>query len=75
MAGGMNLTRKVSLGDATFIAMIKGLAAGATNLALALDSQYHDAEAFRDFDKLLAIAKRPNVAAKASALPCYTSDS
>ena len=42
---------------------------------LALDSQCRDAEAFRDFDKLLAIAKRPNVAAKASALPCYTSDS
>ena len=30
-----NLTRKVSLTDASFIAMIKGLAAGATNLALA----------------------------------------
>ena len=31
-----NLTRKVSLVDASFIAMIKGLAAGATNLVLAL---------------------------------------
>jgi drug/metabolite transporter (DMT)-like permease len=31
-----NLTRKVSLNDATYIAMVKGLAAGATNLALAL---------------------------------------
>ncbi len=31
-----NLTRKVSLADASFIAMVKGLAAGATNLALAL---------------------------------------
>lgn len=31
-----NLTRKVSLSDATFIAMVKGLAAGATNLALGL---------------------------------------
>jgi drug/metabolite transporter (DMT)-like permease len=31
-----NLTRKVSLADASWIAMIKGLAAGATNLALAL---------------------------------------
>lgn len=30
-----NLTRKVSLADATFIAMIKGLAAGVTNLAIA----------------------------------------
>ena len=31
-----NLTRKVSLNDASWIAMVKGLAAGATNLALAL---------------------------------------
>jgi drug/metabolite transporter (DMT)-like permease len=31
-----NLTRRVSLSDATFIAMTKGLAAGAVNLALAL---------------------------------------
>ena len=31
-----NLTRKVSLSDASWIAMVKGLVAGATNLALAL---------------------------------------
>jgi drug/metabolite transporter (DMT)-like permease len=31
-----NLTRKVSLTDASWIAMVKGLAAGSTNLALAL---------------------------------------
>lgn len=31
-----NLTRKVSLTDATFIAMLKGLVAGATNLVLSL---------------------------------------
>lgn len=31
-----NFTRKASLGDATFIAMVKGLAASATNLVLAL---------------------------------------
>ncbi len=31
-----NLTRKVALSDATWIAMVKGLAAGTTNLALAL---------------------------------------
>lgn len=30
-----NLTRKVSMSDATWIAMVKGLAAGTTNLALA----------------------------------------
>jgi hypothetical protein len=41
---------------------------------LALNSKLRDAEAFREFDKLLAIAKRPNVAAKASALPCYSTD-
>jgi drug/metabolite transporter (DMT)-like permease len=31
-----NLTRKIALADATWIAMVKGLAAGATNLVLAL---------------------------------------
>jgi drug/metabolite transporter (DMT)-like permease len=31
-----NLTRKVALADATWIAMVKGLSAGATNLVLAL---------------------------------------
>ncbi|QIL79396.1 DMT family transporter [Diaphorobacter sp. HDW4A] len=31
-----NLTRKVSIADASFIAMVKGLAAGVTNLLLAL---------------------------------------
>ncbi|MES1980529.1 MAG: EamA family transporter [Pseudomonadota bacterium] len=31
-----NLTRRVSLADASFIAMVKGLAAGATNLVLAM---------------------------------------
>ena len=33
-----------------------------------------DAHAFRDFGKLLAMARHPNVAAKASALPCYSTD-
>ena len=36
-----NLTRKVSLNDATFIAMAKGLIAGATNIALALAAGAH----------------------------------
>lgn len=40
----------------------------------ALDSSKRDAEAFRDFDKLLAIARHPNVAAKVSCLPGYTTD-
>lgn len=39
---------------------------------LALASGVKDEVAFRDLDKLIAIAKRPNVAVKASALPCYT---
>ncbi|MGZ8196994.1 MAG: amidohydrolase family protein, partial [Burkholderiales bacterium] len=34
-----------------------------------------DDEAFRDLDKLLALAKRPNIGVKVSALPCYTSES
>lgn len=42
---------------------------------LGLTSGKRDEEAFRDLDKLLAMAKRPNVAVKASALPAYTSDS
>ena len=33
-----NLTRKVSLADATFIAMLKGLVAGSTNVAIAFAS-------------------------------------
>ncbi|OGA50593.1 MAG: hypothetical protein A3F74_24855 [Betaproteobacteria bacterium RIFCSPLOWO2_12_FULL_62_58] len=33
-----------------------------------------DEEAFREFDKLLALARRPNIAVKASCLPHYTTD-
>lgn len=40
----------------------------------ALNSSLRDEEAFRDFDKLLAIARRPNVAAKVSCFPGYTTD-
>ena len=39
---------------------------------LSIPSGTKDADAFRDLDKLLAIAKRPNVAAKVSALPSYS---
>lgn len=38
---------------------------------MALTSGKPEEETFRDFDKLLPIARRPNVAVKASALPCY----
>src|SRR5207244_11588343 len=41
---------------------------------LALSSSKKDKGAFADFDKVLAIAKRPHVAAKASALPCYSTE-
>ncbi len=41
----------------------------------ALTGSARDAEAFREFDKLLVLAKRPNVAVKASALPYVSSDS
>jgi L-fuconolactonase len=41
---------------------------------LALHLGKKDGEAFADLDALLALAKRPNVAVKASALPAYTSD-
>ncbi|MGZ5084115.1 MAG: amidohydrolase family protein, partial [Usitatibacter sp.] len=33
-----------------------------------------DSHAFRGLDRLLALAARPNVAVKSSALPCYTED-
>jgi len=39
---------------------------------LSIPSGKKDAEAFQDLDLLLAIAKRPNVAAKVSALPSYS---
>ena len=39
---------------------------------MALASGVKDAAAFRDLDKLLVAARRPNIAVKVSALPCYT---
>jgi len=42
---------------------------------LSMISGTKDDGAFADLDKLLAIAKRANVAVKATALPCYTGDS
>lgn len=41
---------------------------------LGLTQRRYDDEAFRDIDRLLALARRPNVAVNASALPCYTRD-
>lgn len=42
---------------------------------LALTGDEYDDVAFRDLDKLLALARRPNVSVNASALPAYTRDS
>jgi predicted TIM-barrel fold metal-dependent hydrolase len=41
---------------------------------LALPYLKKDAEAFADFDRLLPLAKRPNIAVKASTLPSHTTD-
>jgi predicted TIM-barrel fold metal-dependent hydrolase len=41
---------------------------------LGLTQRQYDDEAFRDVDRLLALAKRPNIAVNASALPCYSKD-
>lgn len=41
---------------------------------LSVPSGLKDAAAFRDIDQVYAIAKRPNVAAKVSALPSYSTD-
>jgi predicted TIM-barrel fold metal-dependent hydrolase len=41
---------------------------------LAMPTEDKDEAAFRDFDNILPLAKRPNVMVKVSALPAYTSD-
>ncbi|MDB5866459.1 MAG: hypothetical protein JWO70_4265 [Betaproteobacteria bacterium] len=41
---------------------------------MGLTGHAKDTEAFADFDKLLPLARRPNIAVKASALPCFVSD-
>lgn len=41
---------------------------------LGLTQGKYDDAAFEGYDAILALAKRPNVAVKASALPCYTKD-
>lgn len=44
------------------------------HLGLTSTSGKKDDAGFEEFDEFLAIAKRPNVAAKVSALPCYSTD-
>jgi predicted TIM-barrel fold metal-dependent hydrolase len=63
----------------TLVPLVDGIAERYPQLKIVMDhcalpSGKKDQEAFRDFDKLLAIAKRPNVAVKVSALPCYSTD-
>ncbi|WP_167558704.1 amidohydrolase family protein [Bradyrhizobium canariense] len=42
---------------------------------MARRSDLRDAECFADLDDLLALARLPNIAVKATALPCYTNES
>ena len=61
------------------LAEIAALAARYPRLTLILDhlarrSDLRDAACFADLDELLALARYPNVALKASALPCYTDE-
>lgn len=57
---------------------IDGIAQRCPGLKLVIDhlglTKGKDEEAFRDLDKLLALARRPNVAVKVSCLPHYTND-
>jgi len=62
-----------------YLAHVDHLAARHPGLRIAIDhlglvSTERDAHAFRNLDRLLALAARANVAVKASALPCYTQD-
>jgi predicted TIM-barrel fold metal-dependent hydrolase len=62
-----------------YMPMIDAIAAKYPALKLVIDHMglvngEKDAHAFRDLDKLLALAKCPNVAVKSSALPCYTDE-
>lgn len=58
--------------------LIDGIAERHPRLRLVIDHlalrRTKDADAFADLPELLALAKRPNVAAKASALPCFSSE-
>lgn len=58
--------------------LVDAVAARHPGLRLVMDhcglTEGKDASAFREFDRVLALAKRPNVAAKTSCFPHYTSD-
>ena len=62
-----------------YMHMIDAIAARHPKLRLVIDhlglvNGEKDDVAFRGLDRLLALAKRPNVAVKSSALPCYTGE-
>jgi len=62
-----------------YMPMVDAIAAKHPALRIVIDhlglvNGEKDAQAFRDLDKLLALAPRPNVAVKSSALPCYTDE-
>ena len=64
-----------------YLHLLDGVAARYPGLRLVLDhlglkstKGYPEATNFATLDKVLALAKRPNVAAKVSALPCYADD-
>jgi predicted TIM-barrel fold metal-dependent hydrolase len=62
-----------------YMPMMDAIAAKHPGLRLVIDHMglvngEKDAHAFRDLDKLLALAKRANVAVKSSALPCYSDE-
>jgi predicted TIM-barrel fold metal-dependent hydrolase len=58
--------------------LVDGIAERHPGLRIVIDHlalvRTKDAAAFADLPALLALAKRPNVAAKASALPCFSSE-
>ena len=63
----------------SFIHMIDAIAAKHPRLKFVIDhlglvNGEKDDVAFRGLDQLLALGKRPNVAVKSSALPCYTAE-
>ena len=58
---------------------IAALAARHPGLTIMVDhmgrrSERRDAECFADLDELLALARFPNIAVKATALPCYSTE-
>ena len=62
-----------------YMPMIDAIAARHPRLRIVIDhlglvNGEKDDVAFRDLDKLLALARRPHIAVKSSALPCYSAE-